>query len=52
MSRKGSLPRRLRHGYNTWGQTGCAKTMSPLAIWAGQFRSLVIWVLIGAALVS
>ena len=28
------------------------KAVSPLAILAGQFRSLVIWVLIGAALVS
>jgi len=29
-----------------------ATTVSPLALLAGQFRSLVIWVLIGAALVS
>ena len=28
------------------------EAISPLAILAGQFRSLVIWVLIGAALVS
>src|SRR5215510_13274120 len=28
------------------------KTVSALALLAGQFRSLVIWVLIGAALVS
>jgi Ca2+-transporting ATPase len=28
------------------------KTISPLAILAGQFRSLVIWVLSGAVLVS
>src|SRR4029450_11981807 len=29
-----------------------AKTISPLALLAGQFSNLVIWVLIGAALVS
>src|SRR5712692_7715000 len=29
-----------------------APTVSPLALLVGQFRSLVIWVLIGAALVS
>ncbi len=29
-----------------------SKTVSPLALLAGQFGNLVIWVLIGAALVS
>src|SRR4029450_9960995 len=35
-------PNALRH----------AKTISPLALLAGQFSNLVIWVLIGAALIS
>jgi magnesium-transporting ATPase (P-type) len=37
-----------------WGHNELRKdqAISPLAILAGQFRSLVIWVLIGAALVS
>jgi Ca2+-transporting ATPase len=37
-----------------WGPNALSqgKPVSPLAILAGQFRSLVIWVLIGAALVS
>jgi Ca2+-transporting ATPase len=39
---------------HTWGpnELSTGKAISPLAILAGQFHSLVIWVLIGAALIS
>jgi Ca2+-transporting ATPase len=51
---QGLTPQEAAERLQHWGpnalQTG--KGLSPLAILLGQFRSLVIWVLIGAALVS
>jgi P-type Ca2+ transporter type 2C len=52
--RHGLAPQEAAARLHQWGPNALrqGKTISPLAILAGQFRSLVIWVLIGAALVS
>lgn len=51
---RGLSPQEAAARLQQWGPNALrqGKTVSPLAILAGQFRSLVIWVLIGAALVS
>jgi Ca2+-transporting ATPase len=49
LTREEAAARLQQWGANVLRQ---GKTVSPLVILAGQFRSLVIWVLIGAALVS
>lgn len=51
---QGLTPQEAAARLQQWGPNELrkGKTISPLAILAGQFRSLVIWVLIGAALVS
>jgi magnesium-transporting ATPase (P-type) len=50
----GLSPQEAAARLQQWGPNALrqGKSVSPLAILAGQFRSLVIWVLIGAALVS
>jgi Ca2+-transporting ATPase len=51
---RGLTPEEAAQRLHTWGPNELRKgqSISPLAILAGQFRSLVIGVLIGAALVS
>jgi Ca2+-transporting ATPase len=51
---QGLPPQEAAARLQQWGPNELRKgqAVSPLAILAGQFRSLVIWVLIGAALVS
>jgi Ca2+-transporting ATPase len=52
--RRGLLPQEVAARRQQWGRNEIrtGQAVSPLAILAGQFQSLVIWVLIGAALVS
>ena len=51
---QGLTPQEAAERLQHWGPNALrtGKAISPLAILAGQFRSLVIWVLIGAAVVS
>jgi P-type Ca2+ transporter type 2C len=51
---RGLAPDEAAARLHQWGRNTLrtGQAISPLALLAGQFRSLVIWVLIGAALVS
>ena len=51
---RGLAPAEAAARLQQWGRNTLRtdQALSPLALLAGQFRSLVIWVLIGAALVS
>jgi Ca2+-transporting ATPase len=51
---RGLAPQEAAARLHQWGPNALreGQALSPLVLIAGQFRSLVIWVLIGAALVS